>query len=91
MHSLVQKEQHAVQVEQVDWHGDIGLWKKKRRVGKVGYDFVQRDAEDLARLLRCDGGEPARAVEGVSGGGVKIANHEVLTRYRDAYGSVKSI
>jgi hypothetical protein len=46
MHSLVQKEQHAVQVEQVDWHSDIGLWKKKRWVGKVGYDFVQRDAED---------------------------------------------
>ena len=29
----------------MDWRGDIGLWKKKRRAGKVRYDFVQRDAE----------------------------------------------
>jgi hypothetical protein len=29
----------------VNWRGDIGLWKKKQRAGKVRYDFVQRDAE----------------------------------------------
>ncbi len=39
---LSQKEQHPVQV---NWRGDIGLWKKKQRAGKVRYDFVQRDAE----------------------------------------------
>ncbi len=41
---LSQKEQHPVQVDKVTWRGDIGLWKKKRRAGKVRYDFVQRDA-----------------------------------------------
>jgi hypothetical protein len=44
-YAITQKEQHPVQVDKVDWHGDIGLWKKKRRAGKVRYDFVQRDAE----------------------------------------------
>jgi len=44
-YAITQKEQHPVQVDQVDWHGDIGLWKKKERVGKVRYDFVQRDSE----------------------------------------------
>jgi len=42
---LSQKEQHAVQADQVNWRGDIGLWKKKQRAGKARYDFVQRDAE----------------------------------------------
>jgi PHP family Zn ribbon phosphoesterase len=44
-YAITQKEQHPVQVDQVNWLGDIGLWKKKRRAGKVRYDFVQRDAE----------------------------------------------
>ncbi len=44
-YAITQKEQHPVQVDQVNWHGDIGLWKKKQRAGKVRYDFVQRDAE----------------------------------------------
>ena len=44
-YAITQKEQHPVQVDQVNWRGDIGLWKKKQRVGKVRYDFVQRDAE----------------------------------------------
>jgi hypothetical protein len=44
-YAITQKEQHPVQIDQVDWRGEIGLWKKKRRAGKVRYDFVQRDAE----------------------------------------------
>jgi PHP family Zn ribbon phosphoesterase len=44
-YAITQKEQHPVQIDQVDWRGDIGLWKKKRRAGKVRYDFVKRDAE----------------------------------------------
>lgn len=44
-YAITQKEQHPVQVDQVNWRGDIGLWKKKQRAGKVRYDFVQRDAE----------------------------------------------
>ena len=43
-YAITQKEQHPVQVDQVNWRGDIGLWKKKQRAGKVRYDFVQRDA-----------------------------------------------
>jgi len=45
-YAIAQKEQHPVQVDQVTWRGDIGLWKRKQRAGKVRYDFVQRDAED---------------------------------------------
>jgi hypothetical protein len=44
-YAITQKEEHPVQQGQVDWRGDIGLWKKKRRAGKVRYDFVQRDGE----------------------------------------------
>jgi PHP family Zn ribbon phosphoesterase len=44
-YAITQKEQHPIQVDQVNWRGDIGLWKKKQRAGKVRYDFVQRDAE----------------------------------------------
>jgi len=44
-YAITQKEQHPVQVDQVNWRGDIGLWKKKQRAGKVRYDFVQRNAE----------------------------------------------
>ena len=49
-YAITQKEQHPVQVDQVDWRGDMGLWKKKRRAGKVRYDFVQRDAEGQLRV-----------------------------------------
>jgi hypothetical protein len=45
-YAITQKEEHPVQTDQVDWRGDIGLWKKKKRAGKVRYDFVQRDAEN---------------------------------------------
>ncbi len=44
-YAITQKEQHPVQVGQVTWRGDIGLWKKNRRAGKVRYDFVRRDSE----------------------------------------------
>lgn len=49
-YAITQKEQHPVQIDQVDWRGDMGLWKKKRRAGKVRYDFVQRDAEGQLRV-----------------------------------------
>jgi len=49
-YAITQKEQHPVQVDQVNWRGDIGLWKKKRRAGKVRYDFVQRDAQGQLRV-----------------------------------------
>ena len=44
-YAITQKEEHPIQVDKVNWRGDIGLWKKKQRAGKVRYDFVQRDAE----------------------------------------------
>jgi PHP family Zn ribbon phosphoesterase len=44
-YAITQKEQHPIQADQVNWRGDIGLWKKTQRAGKVRYDFVQRDAE----------------------------------------------
>jgi len=49
-YAITQKEQHPVQVDQVDWRGDMGLWKKKRRAGKVRYDLVQRDPEGQLRV-----------------------------------------
>ncbi len=44
-YAIAQKEEHPVQVDKVNWRGDIGLWKKKQRAGKVRYDFVRRDSE----------------------------------------------
>lgn len=41
-YAITEHESSPVQPEQVQWHGDIGLWKRYKRGGTVRYDLVQR-------------------------------------------------
>lgn len=41
-YAITQKETNPVQPDKVEWAGDVGLWQKRRRAGRVRYDFVQR-------------------------------------------------
>jgi hypothetical protein len=43
-YAITEYETRPVQVDQVKWHGNIGLWKTYRRSGRKRYDFVQRDS-----------------------------------------------
>jgi PHP family Zn ribbon phosphoesterase len=42
-YAISQKESNPVKSDQVEWHGEIGLWKRYKRGGAVRYDLVQRD------------------------------------------------
>ena len=44
-YAITEYETRPVQVEQVKWHGNIGLWKSYRRAGRKRYDFVQRGSD----------------------------------------------
>jgi len=41
-YAITQHESNPVQEEDVQWQGDLGLWKSSRRAGKERYDLVQR-------------------------------------------------
>jgi hypothetical protein len=41
-YAITEHESHPVQEDQVQWQGNLGLWKSSRRAGKVRYDLVQR-------------------------------------------------
>lgn len=42
-YAIIEKESHPIKLNDVDWHGEIGLWKRYQRGGTVRYDLVQRD------------------------------------------------
>ena len=42
-YAILEKESHPVKPHEVEWHGEIGLWKRYQRGGTVRYDLVQRD------------------------------------------------
>jgi hypothetical protein len=44
-YAISQSVKHPVKLEDIRWHGTIGLLKKYRRADKQRYDLVQRDAE----------------------------------------------
>jgi len=44
-YAITEYETRPVQVDQVKWHGNIGLWKTYRRSGRKRYDLVQRDSD----------------------------------------------
>jgi hypothetical protein len=46
-YAISEKESNPVQPERVEWHGEIGLWKRYKRAGTVRYDLVQRDDGSL--------------------------------------------
>jgi len=41
-YALTEHETNAVDVNKVEWQGDIGMWKKYKRGGQTRYDLVQR-------------------------------------------------
>jgi hypothetical protein len=41
-YAITEHETNPVQEDQVQWQGDLGLWKSSKRAGKVRYDLVQR-------------------------------------------------
>jgi hypothetical protein len=42
-YAISEKESHPVQPDKIEWHGEIGLWKRYKRGGTIQYDLVQRD------------------------------------------------
>jgi hypothetical protein len=46
-YAIEQAEKNPCTVDQVQWRGDMGLWKSYKRGGKVRYDLVQRTGDQL--------------------------------------------
>jgi hypothetical protein len=46
-YAITEKESNPVQADKVEWHGEIGLWKRYKHSGTVRYDLVQREDGDL--------------------------------------------
>lgn len=42
-YAITEKESHPIDLDKVQWHGDIGLVKRYQRGGTVRYDLVQRE------------------------------------------------
>jgi hypothetical protein len=42
-YAIKQKESNPVREDQVEWQGEIGLWRRYRKSGNIRYDLVQRD------------------------------------------------
>jgi PHP family Zn ribbon phosphoesterase len=42
-YAITEREANPVDLERVEWVGDIGLWKRYKRGGVIRYDLVQRD------------------------------------------------
>ncbi len=42
-YAITEWESNPVKPEKVQWHGDIGLWKRQSRAGVTRYDLVQRE------------------------------------------------
>ncbi len=49
-YAITQKEEHPVSANQIQWQGDIGLWKKRVQSGQVRYDLVQRMPDGELRV-----------------------------------------
>jgi PHP family Zn ribbon phosphoesterase len=42
-YAITQVEEHPVDASKVEWHGDIGLLKRREHAGRARYDLVQRE------------------------------------------------
>lgn len=49
-YALTEYESNAVDINKVEWQGDVGLWKKYTRGGQTRYDLVQRGADNTLRV-----------------------------------------
>jgi hypothetical protein len=41
-YAIIEQEAPPVREDQVQWQGDLGLWKSSKRAGKLRYDLAQR-------------------------------------------------
>lgn len=46
-YAISQKESNPVKPDKVQWHGDIGLWRRYQKAGENRFDLVQRTNGDL--------------------------------------------
>jgi hypothetical protein len=46
-YAITQVEEHPVDASQVEWHGDIGVLKRREHAGQSRYDLVQREEDKL--------------------------------------------
>lgn len=46
-YAITEKELNPVQPDKVEWHGEIGLWKRYKHSGSIRYDLVQRDNGEM--------------------------------------------
>jgi len=46
-YAITQAEEHPVKANRVEWHGDIGLLKRREHAGRARYDLVQRENSKL--------------------------------------------
>jgi hypothetical protein len=42
-YAITEREKNPVDLNQMQWVGDFGLWKRYKRAGVIRYDLVQRD------------------------------------------------
>ena len=53
--AITSSETGALKPEAVTWHGDYGLWRRRRVAGAVRYDLVQRAGDRLRVFYRSRG------------------------------------
>jgi PHP family Zn ribbon phosphoesterase len=46
-YAITQTEEHPVDASKVEWHGDIGVLKRREHAGRARYDLVQREDDTL--------------------------------------------
>jgi hypothetical protein len=49
-YALNEHETNKVDVNKIEWQGDIGLWKKYKRGGQIRFDLVQREPDDTLHV-----------------------------------------
>jgi hypothetical protein len=49
-YAIKQHEQNPVDEKKVTWHGDLGMWQRRKTKGVVRYDLVQRMSDGSLRV-----------------------------------------
>jgi len=60
-YAITQAETNPVDPAKVDWHGDVGILKRRDHGGKTRYDLVQREGNQV----RCYFGVTEEGIHGV--------------------------
>lgn len=49
-YALTEHEKNSIDVNKVDWYGDVGCWKKYKRGSQMRYDLVQRGKKNTLHV-----------------------------------------